>query len=312
MKGGWLCSVAGRIDGAVRTEMSRQLRLLKAGEFVLRRIPPVLIEGVCIVVGVASRFFGRTSRRQAAAHQRRVTPALRGMALERRVDAVFTGYARYWLESLRLPYLSPSVVSRGIAVHGYEHVEEALARGKGVILALPHLGGWEWAGRWLADRGVEVYAVAERLQDEEVHEYLTSLRASLGVHVIALGPDSGAQVLAALRKNAVVCLISDRDLQGDGVSVKFFGETTSVPGGAATLALRTGASILPTAVFHSPGTDAHIGLVKTPIDVERTSGSLRSDVSRITQDLTDELAELIQRSPAQWHLLQPNWPSDRS
>ena len=291
--------------------MSRQLRLFKAGEFLVRRVPPFILGVVCHEVGVASRAFARGARSQAALHQQRVTPGLQGWALNRRVDAVFAGYTRYWLESLRLPHLSTSLVNNAIAVHGYEHVQAGLAKGNGVILALPHLGGWEWAGRWLADQGVEVYAVAELLGDEEVHQYLTELRARLGIHVIPLDSSSGARVLSALRQNSVVCLISDRDLQGDGVEVNFFGETTTVPGGPATLALRTGATILPTAVFHSPGVDGHIGLVKPPLDVERTQGSLRSDVDRISQSLTDELAEFIRRAPAQWHLLQPNWPSDQ-
>ena len=245
-----------------------------------------------------------------ALHQQRVTPGLHGWKLARRVDDVYSGYAMYWLESLRLPYLSRQQVDDAIAVHGYEHVEAGLAAGKGVILALPHLGGWEWAGRWLADQGVEVVAVAERLGDEQVHRYLTNLRAALGVTVIELDASSGAKVLAALRSNAVVCLISDRDLQGGGVEVDFFGERTTVPGGPATLALRTGATVLPTAVFHSPGVDGHIGLVKPPIAIERGSKSLRDDVERLSQHLTNELAEFIERAPAQWHLLQPNWPSD--
>ncbi len=291
--------------------MSRQLRLFKTGEAVIRRIPPSVLQGMCAVVGVASRIFARDARRQAARHQRRIAPNLRSREIARRVDAVFAGYARYWLESLRLPYLSSSVVNNAISVHGYDHVEEALSRGNGVILALPHLGGWEWAGRWLADRGVAVFAVAERLGDEAVHEYLTGLRAKLGIQVIPLDSSSGGRVLAALRENAVVCLISDRDLQGDGVEVSFFGERTTVPGGPATLALRTGAQILPTAVFHSPGVDGHIGLVKPPLEVTRSAAPLRQDVARITQNLTDELAEFIRRDPGQWHLLQPNWPSDR-
>jgi len=291
--------------------MSRQLKLFTAGESVLRYIPVVVLEVVVRVVGISTRVVAREARRQAAAHQRRVAPGLRGALLERRVDDVFAGYTRYWLESIRLPHLSSERVDRSIAVHGYEHVEAGLEQGNGVILALPHLGGWEWAGRWLADQGVEVYAVAERLKDAEVHEYLTGLRAKLGIRVIALDSSAGSKVLAALKKNAVVCLIADRDLQGDGICVNFFGEETTVPGGPATMALRTGATILPTAVFHSPGKDGHIGVVKPQVAVERTSGSLRDDVKRITQQLTDELAELIQRAPDQWHLLQPNWPSDR-
>lgn len=291
--------------------MSRQLRLFKAGESVVRRVPPFLLEGICHVIGVSSRVFARDARAQAAMHQRRINPQLSRRATQRNVDAVFSNYSRYWLESLRLPFLSTAVVNNAITVHGYQHVEAGLAKGNGVILALPHLGGWEWAGRWLSDQGVEVFAVAERLSDNDVHNYLTGLRAQLGVHVIPLDSSSGSKVLAALRKNAVVCLISDRDLQGDGIDVNFFGERTTVPGGPATLALRTGATLLPTAVFHSPGVDGHLGLVKPPIEVERTTTSLRSDVARITQSLTDELAEFIQRAPTQWHLLQPNWPSDR-
>ena len=290
--------------------MSRQLKLLQAGESVVRRVPRSVLKAVSTTIGVASRAYARGGRRQAAIHQQRVTPGLHGWKLERRVDEVYSGYATYWLESLRLPYLSPQQVNDAIAVHGYEHVEAGLAAGNGVILALPHLGGWEWAGRWLADQGVDVVAVAERLGDEEVHRYLTDLRAALGVTVIELDASSGAKVLAALRSNAVVCLISDRDLQGGGVEVDFFGERTTVPGGPATLALRTGATVLPTAVFHSPGVDGHIGLVKPPIPIERCSKSLRDDVERITQHLTNELAEFIERAPAQWHLLQPNWPSD--
>ena len=171
--------------------MSRQLKLLQAGESVVRRVPRSVLKAVSTTIGVASRAYARGGRRQAAIHQQRVTPGLHGWKLERRVDGVYSGYATYWLESLRLPYLSRQQVNDAIAVHGYEHVEAGLAAGNGVILALPHLGGWEWAGRWLADQGVDVVAVAERLGDEEVHRYLTDLRAALGVTVIELDARQG-------------------------------------------------------------------------------------------------------------------------
>jgi KDO2-lipid IV(A) lauroyltransferase len=90
--------------------------------------------------------------------------------------------------------------------------------------------------------------------------------------------------------------------------VEFFGETTTLPAGPATLALRTGAALLPVAIYDT----AHAchAIVRPPIPTERT-GKLRHDVERVTRLLAAELEDLIRLAPEQWHLLQPNWPSDR-
>ena len=93
------------------------------------------------------------------------------------------------------------------------------------------------------------------------------------------------------------------------MEVEFFGERTTLPGGPATLALRTGATLLPAAVYFRSGRD-HLGVVRPPVPVQR-SGRLREDIARITQALAQELEILIRAAPEQWHLLQPNWPSDR-
>lgn len=247
----------------------------------------------------------------AARHQRRLDPSLGGAVLRRRVDDVYAGYAHYWLESLRLPSLDTTRVRDGIIVEGWDHVASGLRAGRGVILALPHLGGWEWAGRWLADRGVPVTAVAERLDPPELFDWMTALRAELGITVLALGPDAAGGVAGALRRNEVVCLLCDRDVGGGGVEVEFLGEWTTLPAGPATLALRTGAVLLPTAVFHTDSREGHLGRVLAPIDTERSEAGLRADVGRVTQVLADRLAELLRVAPGQWHLLQPNWPSDR-
>jgi lauroyl/myristoyl acyltransferase len=104
-------------------------------------------------------------------------------------------------------------------------------------------------------------------------------------------------------------LLSDRDLTGGGIPVQFFGETTTLPAGPATLALRTGAALLPTAAFFTDRNLGHHGIIGAPMECER-HGRLRPDVSRITQNLALELETLIRKAPSQWHLLQPNWPSD--
>ncbi len=242
-------------------------------------------------------------------HLRRANPTLEGLALRRAVQEAFDSYARYWIESFRLPNLHEQVVEAGIKVSGYEYVTQGLDKGNGVILALPHLGGWEWAGRWLTLQGVKTTVVVERLDPPELFDWFVNLRSQLGMTVVALGPDAGKAVLGALKRNEVVCLLSDRDLDGRGVDVEFFGERTTLPAGPATLGIRTGAPILPTAVYFTPRYNGHFGLVRPPLDTTR-SGALRDDVARVTQRLAHELELLITRAPQQWHLFQPNWPSD--
>ncbi len=107
-----------------------------------------------------------------------------------------------------------------------------------------------------------------------------------------------------------MCLLSDRDIQRTGIPVEFFGETTTIPAGPATLSIRTGAPILPTAVYFTDRTDGHLGVVRPAVDITRSDDGLRADVQRVSQSLAGELEYLIRRAPHQWHLFQPNWPSD--
>ena len=124
-----------------------------------------------------------------------------------------------------------------------------------------------------------------------------------------MGPGTGVELLTTLRAGRLVGLLCDRDIMGNGVEVEFFGEKTTLPGGPATLALRTGAALLPTAVYSRPGR-GHAAVIMRPLATERV-GKLREDVARVTQALALDLETLIRRAPEQWYLFQPNWPSDQ-
>ena len=157
---------------------------------------------------------------------------LRGVALERAVNGAFESYARYWLEMFRLPYEGRAAIDEHFDVDGYEHVEQALAEGRGCILALPHLGGWEHAGAWLhAVRRERICVVVEPVEPPELFDWFVDVRGAMGMEVVAADGDVATRVVAALSENRIVCLVSDRDLSGDGVEVEFFGERTTLPGG---------------------------------------------------------------------------------
>ncbi len=282
----------------------------RAASVLARLLPGAAIGPVCDGLARAASVAMGERRQMVERHQRRVDPAADDAEISRRVHGAFSSYARYWIESFRLPGTSHADIEAHWELRGYEHIEAGVAAGRGVILALPHLGGWEWAAFWLsAVRGHRVTAVAEQVEPAELAEWFVGLRRQFGLHIVLLGPDAGSRVARALKANHIVCLLCDRDLAGGGVEVDFFGEATTLPAGPATLAVRSGAPLLAAATYFDG--DRHLGLVGPPIDTARRA-KLRDDVARITQDLADQLEALIARAPEQWHLMQPNWPSDRT
>ena len=291
--------------------VNRAMAAFKTGSALARVLPGAVTDGLARLAGFGAAHVSPERRAQVERNLRRVHgPGLRGAALRRAVDATFESYARYWAESFRLPGTSPEVLDAGMSYEGLGHLDDALTQGKGVILALPHLGGWEWAGFWVASvRKLPITVVVEALDPPELFEWFADLRRSFGMNIVPLGPDAAGQVVRALKSNHVVCLLCDRDIGGAGVEVEFFGERTTLPGGPATLALRTGAPLIPTAAYYRGR--GHLGVCRAPVPTERRGG-LREDVTRITQLLARELEALIRVAPEQWHLMQPNWPSDQA
>ncbi|MHB8439572.1 MAG: phosphatidylinositol mannoside acyltransferase [Acidimicrobiales bacterium] len=237
--------------------------------------------------------------------RRRLGPIDRRRALRR----AYSAYARYWVEGARLASIPRHVVDAHMTMErGWDGFVDAMARGRGVVMALPHVGSWEWGGAFLANQGYPMTAVAEVLEPPELYDWFVRAREQLGLTIVPLGPSASTVLLSTLRNGGLVGLLCDRDIGGGGVEVEFFGERTTLPGGPATLALRTGAALIPAAVYSGPGS-MHTAVILDPLDTTRTK-SLRADVTRVTQAVAYELEGLIRRAPEQWHVFQPNWPSD--
>ncbi|MCB0976987.1 MAG: phosphatidylinositol mannoside acyltransferase [Acidimicrobiales bacterium] len=278
---------------------------------IARCLPEAAIAPTSRIAGLVAPHLMKDRAAMAARHQQRARPDLDGAELNAAVRAVFSSYVHYWLESFRLPGTTAAKLDSGFSHEGFDHVLRGLDAGRGVILALPHLGGWEWAGFWLtAVRDIPMSVVVEQVEPPELAEWFTSWRSRFGMEVIPLDASAGTKASAALAANHVLSLICDRDISDNGVPVVLLGEETTMPAGPATLAIRSGAPLIPAAVYLDEH-GYHHGVAREPIDTTRR-GKLRADVARITQDLADAIGELILAAPEQWHLLQPNWPSDRS
>lgn len=275
-------------------------------------LPAALADGAGRGMGVVYGRAARKKRRLVASHLRRVGSALGRpeLARSRAVDRCFASYGRYWVESFRLPVTAPASLEGGMACEGMEHLRGALEGGRGAILALPHLGGWDVGGAWLASVGVHPVVAVEALEPASLFRWFSAQREARGLTVVAAGPGAAATLAGALRRNQVVGLVSDRALAGRGSTVSIFGAQATLPEGPALLALRTGAPILPAAVYLA-GRGRHRAVIRPPLPVPGV-GTPRERVSALTRDLAGELEGLIAGAPEQWHLLQPYWDDERT
>jgi KDO2-lipid IV(A) lauroyltransferase len=267
-----------------------------------------MARGLAQLVGV--RFMGARTKQVERNLRRVYGPEFGGAALRRSVAATFDSYGRYFYELFRLPGTPKAWIDAHVRVTGSQHLSDAISAGNGLVLALPHLGNWDLAGAWLAGQGYTVTVVAEPLEPPELFDWFVETRRRLGMRVIPLSPTAGAEVLRALRANEAVCLLCDRDLTGDGIEVEFLGERTTLPAGPAALSLRAGAPLCPVGCYFRPNGNQEIRILD-PIDTRRT-GPIRADVARVTQELAYRFEALIRAEPEHWHLMQPNWPSDRT
>jgi KDO2-lipid IV(A) lauroyltransferase len=281
-----------------------------AGWQIVRALPEPMARRIFEqAADLATRRGGRSIEQFRRNLARVVGPGASGSVLDQVVRAGMRSYARYWLETFRLPSMDkPKVLSR-VSTVGAEHVDEAVAAGRGAVVALPHSGNWDVAGLWLVQRGYDFTTVAERLKPESLFDKFLAYRESLGMEVLPLtgGTRSPMDVLTErLRAGGVVCLVADRDLSRSGIEVEFFGEKTRMPGGPARLAATTGADLLPVHLyFDSDGWGQYIG---APVDLG--DGDLRSKVQTGTQAVADVFAERIAQHPADWHMLQRLWLAD--
>lgn len=253
--------------------------------------------------------FSRSHRRRQMI-MRHLTRALGSeQEIEQAAQIAFKAYGRYWAEVFWVrPRRVPGMLAR-TSVDGLDHVKQAQATGRGMIYVLPHIGNWEVAGSVAKDLGLELIAVAEALPNPRVAEWFARVRKAFGIDVVFADGSPGvmARLAAGLERGAAIALVTDRNVGVGGTPVEFFGETLELPSGAALLAIRGGVPVFPVAAFFADGAGHHI-VVEPPVEIP-AEGADRISVG--TQRIAAALESLIRRDPTQWHIMQPNWPSDR-
>ncbi len=240
------------------------------GTFLMRFVPvTVAYRLVAWGTPLFLNLFGRGYLRRATDNMAQVLgPEADRKEARRLTLAAFANYARYMVDLVRLPHVKSHELLETVGIEGWENVEKAYEVGKGVVFATGHIGNWDMAGAAFAARGRPVSALVETLKPARWNERVQRTRTAAGVKAIPIenGPRA---MLAALRKQEGLAVLVDRPLESDGVPVTFFGRATRVPGGAATLALRTGSPVVPAALVRNPAGKGYLAHIGPPIVGQR-------------------------------------------
>lgn len=277
-------------------------------------VPERLAYGIANRLGALQARLSSKKRSIVERNLERITGRPRdSRELQRLVVEAYRSYARYWLETFRLVRESKEFFVERFTCHGEENLDGVLARGKGALVVVGHLGNWDAAGAWAAATGRDVVTVAEVLKPKRLFEFFADHRARLGLTIYPAEPGVTRKLVAAVEEGKVVAILGDRDLKGRGPAVEFFGERTTLPAGPASVALRAGVPVIVTGVYEArlpdgrPAWEAHMS---DPIELPADRGD--GAVDELTREVAARLESFIRRRPEQWHVFQPFWPSDKA
>jgi phosphatidylinositol dimannoside acyltransferase len=228
------------------------------------------------------------------------------------VVEAFRSYARYWLETFRLVREGRDFFLERFQATGQENLDAVLARGKGAIVVVGHLGNWDAAGAWVGARGNLLVSVAEVLRPRRMFEFFLAHRSRLGMRIYPAQVGVTRKLIEEVNGGAVVAIVGDRELKGAGIEVDFFGAPAMLPGGAASIALKTSVPILVAGVYGEILDDGRRGWsaeISTPIELPEGGGS--GAIAELTQQIGLKLEAFVARRPEEWHVFQPFWVEDR-
>ena len=268
--------------------------------------------GVRVLEGNLLRIF-RTDPAYSPGVQPDGTYVDEGKELRTLSREVMRSYARYYLETFRMQVIGVERIADGMHVNTDQAdlTLEYMKNGRGVIFALPHMGDFEQAGLWINHYGAGSFTtVAERLEPEAVFQKWLDFRQGLGMEVLPTtgGPHPFGVMAQRLRAGKLVCLVADRDLSDTGVEVDFFGEKALLPAGPASLAIQTGAALMPVSCWFEGGDEwgAHIyDEIPVPAD-----GTRKEKAAAMTQAMAAVFEDAIREHPEDWHMLQKVFVAD--
>jgi len=218
----------------------------------------------------------------------------------------FTSLGRQLAEVCQLPRYTLENVEKVVVYDGFEHYEQARARGKGVLFLTGHFGAWELSAFSHSLHGHWMHIVVRHMDNVYLDRLITSYRTMHGNKTVAKN-EFARGLLSAMKAGEVVGILMDTNVTPpQGVFVDFFGIPACTASGLARIALRTDAAVIPGFTIWDKALKKYRLRFDPVVDLIRT-GNLESDIQANTQKFTKIIEDFVRQYPEQWLWVHRRW-----
>jgi len=282
--------------------------IVELGRLAVRIFPRRLLFFLAEAIATAGFHLFRTFRRRCSANlSLAMGERLQAQEVEEVVRRSLSNFFRAFIEVGVTLASSPEEIRHEVPLRGREHLEAALARGKGVVALGAHLGNFFLVGSRLAVDGYSTHVLVNQTQNRALAKLMDRYRLAVWQKTIHARPRriASQSLVQVLRGNEIAVVIADEYRDGSGIHVPFFGRQVLARRGPATLALRTGAAVVPIYMVRD-GTGRLTLVIEPEIELERsvtTRAAIQENVLRITQ----WLERVVRAYPDQWNWMNIRW-----
>ncbi|MCX5709045.1 MAG: lysophospholipid acyltransferase family protein [Candidatus Omnitrophica bacterium] len=274
--------------------------LYKIGQFISRAVPLKTAYKIAAFFSDVHFVFADKDRAEVIANLKAMFPEKSKKELLKIRIQIFRNFAKYLVDFFRSEEVDTEYIKRKVKIDDIRNIDDALKKGKGVVILSAHIGNWELGGIVLAYLGYPLSGVALPHKSKKVNDFFNGQREKKGMKVISFGK-AARTCLKLLKENKLIALVGDKDFSKEaGVVTNFFGKPSFMPKGPAAFALKNGSAIVPVFVLRNPD-DTFTIKINKPIDCSSNS------IEGITAKCTEEIEKLIIAHPEQWYMFKKFW-----
>ncbi|OPL17441.1 MAG: hypothetical protein AVO38_00170 [delta proteobacterium ML8_D] len=217
---------------------------------------------------------------------------------------VFINWAKNIGDFLKHSIITAEELKRRIEIKGLDNLDNALKKGKGVVIFTAHIGNFEWGACRLAVEGYKIWGVSIYRENNLTRKFFEKKRLSKGLKTLYI--NKILNIFRILKNNEIIAIPSDWDPTGQAARpFKFFGKTAYFPTGAVQIALRSGAQLLPSFIWRKDKY-SHFQIIGSPIKLTQ-KGNRETLINKNTEKTLKVMEKYVHSHISEWEMFHNIW-----